>query len=309
MERLKEFELPCYHSFQVIPMPGPPTDPTSGDLSVRPLNEHDLDFVDLLVAEAGWNQLRSDWRRILRCSSDGCFAGFIDGRLVGTVTTTTYGQDLGWIGMMLVHPSYRRRGVASALMSQSLEYLRERVHCIKLDATPEGRLVYEQLGFEVEWDFFRWIRDSAAASSLTEPDALPVPSHSWVPAEIERVMQLDQIALGVNRSKLLKELGAASRVVTAEDGFGMTRLGRLAGYLGPVIARNGRFAESLLTELINPIPGQIFWDVPGPNQLASEIARRLSFRPERKLTRMRLGRMAVEPVVELQFAIAGPETG
>jgi ribosomal protein S18 acetylase RimI-like enzyme len=40
--------------------------------------------------------------------------------------------------MVLVHPDSRRRGVATALLEHTISYLRDRVRCIKLDATPDG---------------------------------------------------------------------------------------------------------------------------------------------------------------------------
>jgi len=60
---------------------------------------------------------------------------------------------------MLVHPEHRRIGIATRLMSRALEYLQQRqVGCIRLDATPVGRPVYEKLGFISEWQLQRWQR-------------------------------------------------------------------------------------------------------------------------------------------------------
>jgi GNAT superfamily N-acetyltransferase len=47
---------------------------------------------------------------------------------------------LAWVGMVLTHPEYRRRGFARRLISHALEYARERgVMTLKLDATSAGR--------------------------------------------------------------------------------------------------------------------------------------------------------------------------
>jgi len=126
-------------------------------LHLRHLTETDLDFADRMRAALGWNQRREDWARYLRHAPDGCFLAEWEGQPAGTVTTTSYGEDLAWIGMLLVHPDYRRRGIATALMERALEHLRSRrIRCIKLDATPEGRPVYERLGFRDEWTMQRW---------------------------------------------------------------------------------------------------------------------------------------------------------
>lgn len=271
------------------------------EFKIRILRESDLAKVDELVQQAGWNQLHTDWQRVLQYEPDGCFAAFINDRLVGTVTTTTYGKSLGWIGMMLVHTDFRRRGIATALMRQALAYLDDcRVVCIKLDATPEGQFVYEQLGFAAEWRFHRWER---------APD---LPSQS-VPLNqvesVERFSQLDCTAFGANRSRWLKLLQKDSYTICTGDGFGMTRSGRRATYLGPVTAATPPIAEQIIRKLVENSAGRIFWDIPGDNHFAQSLASELGFSPVRDLTRMLRGQPAEVPNIAMQYAIAGPETG
>src|SRR5688572_11538652 len=108
----------------------------------------DTDAMLRLCAAAGWNQTPADVRRLLTLGPGGCFAAWDAGRVVGTATTTPYGAELAWVGMVLVDPAYRRRGVATALMGAALDHLRRRgVTTVKLDATPAGRMLYERLGF------------------------------------------------------------------------------------------------------------------------------------------------------------------
>jgi GNAT superfamily N-acetyltransferase len=55
----------------------------------------------------------------------------------------------GYILSVYVNPAWRRQGIATALMNTILEYLRQNnVGAAYLHASSEGRLVYEQLGFE-----------------------------------------------------------------------------------------------------------------------------------------------------------------
>src|SRR5262245_24795116 len=119
-----------------------------------------------LCAAAGWNQTPADVRRLLALGAGGCFAAWDAGRGVGTTTTTTYGAELAWVGMVLVDPACRRRGVATALVGAALDYLRRRdVSTVKLDATPAGRPVYERLGFVPEGRLERWLGDAARADA------------------------------------------------------------------------------------------------------------------------------------------------
>src|SRR5882724_4627633 len=131
-------------------------------VTLRRMTDGDLLVADELRRLAGWNQTLEDWRRLLWLEPRGCFVAEQEGRVVGTVTTTTYGQALAWIGMMLVHAEHQRRGIGTRLMRQALGYLQDHgVECVKLDATPAGRPVYERLGFIAESTLTRWQRPSS----------------------------------------------------------------------------------------------------------------------------------------------------
>src|SRR5689334_22523272 len=108
-------------------------------LVIRLLDERDIPAAMRLKELARWNQTESDWRRLLQLEPRGCFGATLDGRLVGTTTAITYGDELAWIGMVLVDPEYRRRRIATRLMQAALDYLSGRVALVKLDATPDGR--------------------------------------------------------------------------------------------------------------------------------------------------------------------------
>src|SRR6185295_9602070 len=113
-------------------------------IEIRLLFEADIRAAMRLKEAAGWNQTEEDWRRLLALEPNGCFAAVKDGRLVGTTTTTTYSSDLGWIGMVLVDPHERRQGIATTLMNFALDYLNLKQATVKLDATAQGKPVYEK---------------------------------------------------------------------------------------------------------------------------------------------------------------------
>ena len=92
-------------------------------MRIRLLTHGDLAFVEELRTHAGWNQTREDLACLVDYQPDGCFLAESGGESVGIVTTTCYGTDLAWIGMLLVSSGFRRRGIGSALLRRSLEYL------------------------------------------------------------------------------------------------------------------------------------------------------------------------------------------
>src|SRR6185503_3320345 len=93
------------------------------EIEVRLLRESDLPAALRLKELAQWNQTENDWLRLLRLEPNGCFCATFDGEVVATTTTTTYGTDLAWIGMVLVDPRRRQLGIATRLMNRALEYL------------------------------------------------------------------------------------------------------------------------------------------------------------------------------------------
>ena len=114
-------------------------------IEIRLLGESDIPAAMQLKEAAGWNQTEEDWRRLLMLESNGCFAAVTDGSLVGTTTTTTYDNNLGWIGMVLVQPQNRRLGIATRLMRTALDYLNGRVSTIKLTRPMQASLFTNSL--------------------------------------------------------------------------------------------------------------------------------------------------------------------
>ena len=154
---------------------------------IRLMTAADIGAGMRLKEAARWNQTTQDWENVLALEPEGCWVYEVDGVVVGSTTAVLYGQDMAWIGMVLVLPEYRGRGIARELMQHALRYLEERaVHCVKLDATDMGRPLYEQLGFVEELVIERWAGTAEARKSVGKdatPGFLPMmlrPSRRWI---------------------------------------------------------------------------------------------------------------------------------
>jgi len=122
-----------------------------------------------LSSLAGWNQTLEDWQMLLRLS-DACYGIELDGQLVATATLVCYGQTLAWLGMVLTHPDFRRRGFARTLVDHALRHAKSlEIETVGLDATPDGQPLYETFGFHPIERVERWERQPHSGSSNSLP--------------------------------------------------------------------------------------------------------------------------------------------
>jgi len=276
-------------------------------MEIRRLTPDDVPAVLRLAGAAGWNQTDADVRRLIDLAPEGCFAACAGGEVIGTVTTTAYGRELAWVGMMLVDPAHRRRGVGTALMEVALDHLRERgVATVKLDATPMGRPVYERLGFEPESVLERWQGELSG-------EVAEVASGAW-----EEVAALDRAAFGADRGELMRRriADAPAPLLVARGpggtvaGYALARLGARAGYIGPVVAADLRTARALVAAAGAGLGrGETFIDIDPDFPGATELMRDAGLARQRELLRMRLGPPTQAGGPLRVFAIAGPEAG
>jgi GNAT superfamily N-acetyltransferase len=275
------------------------------DIGVAPIvemQETDASAGFALSEEAGWNQTAEDWSLLIRL---GRAFGVRDreSRLVATALALPYPSDFGWIGMVIVHGPYRRRGLATRLMERSIAELRGRGLVPLLDATPAGAPVYERMGFRPVEALTRW-RGGAGRSA---PPALPPV------ADVRDIAELDRAAFGTDRAAFLADLlrrkGAVSLLDPASEGFLLARPGRTATYVGPVVARATGTALRLLESALAAISGPVLIDVPDRQSDVTDLLAGHGFEAQRPLTRMALDHDVGFGDRALVRAIAAPELG
>jgi GNAT superfamily N-acetyltransferase len=244
-------------------------------IEIRLLEAPDIPAVMELNRAAGWNQTEADWLRLLELEPEGCFGLWCGGRIAATATAVCYGTRLAWIGMVLTHPDFRRRGFARVLTERAIAYAESRVEWIKLDATDMGRPLYLALGFEDEAPIERW---RAVLPAAGDPGALE-------PFRLDG--ELDGEAFGADRSALLLNLARQEAACAPDGGYIMARPGAQALFIGPCVARSAGAARRLLAWVASRHAGEpAFWDLLPANSQALELANEFGFAPARKLVRM-----------------------
>ena len=284
-------------------------------MRLRVMTEHDIPAGLRLNTVAGWNQTAADWRRFLDNSPNGCFVMEHDTKVVGTATTISYENKFAWIGMVLVDPEYRKRGIGTQLLKKTVEYLDQyHVPTMKLDATPLGKPLYEKLGFVTEFEIERLTlkRPSKAVS------AVPASACSSVrEAEIEQIVRMDREVFGADRGFLLRSLFSEASelaLTVREDGaprcYAFGRRGAFADHLGPWMATSRASAEALLRGFLAKSSREtLIVDCVKSNAAAFELLSACSFTPSRPLTRMVRGPNHFPGRRDPMCAILGPEFG
>jgi len=167
-------------------------------MCLRIMGEADIPAGMRLKEISGWNQTAEDWGRFLNASPNGCFVAEVDSRVVGTAATICYEDKFAWIGMVLVDPVYRGRGIGTRLLEKTIAFLDEvKIPTMKLDATPLGKPLYEKIGFVTEYEIERLIlkRGPEQLSNTQPTDAQRPISNS----ELEIVMARDSELFGADR--------------------------------------------------------------------------------------------------------------
>ncbi|MEV6108930.1 GNAT family N-acetyltransferase [Streptomyces sp. NPDC051940] len=237
-----------------------PAHPALPALPVHELGLGDLPRLLDLGADRGWSREEYKWRLLLQVGTVyGIEAPDGDG-LATALVLTRYGDSLASIGMVLTAGRYARQGLGRHTMRHALDAAGDAV--VTLHATPNGRPLYEQLGF-------RAVSTSPMRTGTFSPD--PAVDTSAVrparAADLDAIRALDAEVFGADRTQLLTRLPAfCERLLVAESD------GRLTGFagtwqnvgnlvIGPVIADSPDTAKALISGLAAGVDQEVRLDV------------------------------------------------
>jgi hypothetical protein len=265
-----------------------------------------------LKKDAGWNQIEKDWKMLLEASQGGNFVALKNGVASGTATTITYSNRFSWLGMVLVDANIRRSGIGKKLLHKAIEYAQTQ-GTVRLDATPDGKKLYDTLGFKEE---FRLTRFQILNYSFDLPLS-KIKCQSIKTTDLVKIIKKDLPIFGADRSVIINHLAKnkpdLAWVCKEKDkitGYCFGRDGSNFTQIGPLIADNQATAEALLlcalknsrnsNYIIDSLDSQTGW-----NSFIKEIG----FKKQRPFIRMFLGKHAFPGQPKLQYLIAGPELG
>jgi ribosomal protein S18 acetylase RimI-like enzyme len=219
-------------------------------LRVRRLEPADVPRADEVLRQAFHQDgsFATRLRRYLTIQPDGWLLAEDGAEPIGTVGAIDYGP-FAYVGMMAVRPGRQRQGIGRRLLAELLQWLESRrVPAALLEATAEGRGLYEQLGF-VETSVSLELRRPTPPSAA-ERDPACGGVRVEVAGSSAEIAALDRTLFGADRTRLwqwlLGEEPGPVLIARRPDG-------QVAGYLcvqdenlGPFAAVSAPAADALL---------------------------------------------------------------
>lgn len=226
-------------------------------VQLRTMNSADLPQAHALSDEMGWPHRPVDWEQMF-AHGQGWVAER-GGQIVGTALRWLWGDRHATIGLVIVSPACQGRRIGTRLMNALLQGLEER--SVMLQATAEGRGLYERLGFVRVGE----IRRHQGMAQATPLIALPT---GWRlrPAgltEAPALHPLDQAARGMPRPALIEDLLMQAEACVVLDhagtpkGFAMLRRFGRGHVIGPVVAPDAEGAKAMIAHLLGMSAGQL----------------------------------------------------
>ncbi|MFF8229417.1 GNAT family N-acetyltransferase [Streptomyces caelestis] len=225
--------------------------PSLASLPIRRLTLRDLAACADLSEDRGWPREEHKWGFLLTAGK-GYGIDDPDGGLVSACVVTEYGPQerpsLAAIGMVLVAARHARQGVGRRLTRHVVSLMGTTP--LTLHATPNGRPLYEELGFKVTG------RAEMVCGRFTPSGPQPtVATRAATAEDLAVILRFDEQAFGTDRTHIVARLPAfADQLRVAEED------GRIIGYaaawpnmdthvVGPLIARDTSVAQALIASL------------------------------------------------------------
>ncbi len=237
----------------------------SPERDIYKLSETDIPGLIALSESVGWDYAEPELRTVL---SSGTIYGIRNNRrqIVASAAIIPYGRQLASIGLVIVHPEYRRLGLGQALM-QTCIISAGPYTTIQLIATKEGEPLYEKLGFRRAGHVCKLLCDRYRPPSWgTERE--PVRLIPMTNEHIPEVIELDRRSVGADRSRFLqtriKQAKQSLIAYTADGtiaGFGLSIQGPIHLTLGPITAPDDHTALALIDRLASGHCGKLRIDV------------------------------------------------
>ena len=245
------------------------------DLDIRTLRREEMPLVIDAAAREGWNPGLHDAACFHAADAGGFLVAELASEPVGFISAVSYAGRFGFIGLYIVAPAWRGRGIGMRLWEQGMRRLAG--HVVGLDGVPAQQDNYRRSGFELAWNNVRF-------AGSARPTGQPMP------AQIVPLAAIDFAALCADDRRVFPAPREAflRAWLSTPDAAGLAWVsdGRLGGWgwirrcrdghkIGPLLADDPGVADALFAALCAQVPAgdAVYLDVPQPNAHAVALAK------------------------------------
>ncbi len=285
-------------------------------LLIRNITDQDIKWVTQSIQKENWGYLEKDVRGCFDIEPEGCFVAETDGKKAGHVFSVCY-EHFSWISLVIVDSRFRKKGVASALMTEVITYLEHRgSKSIFLESVPAISDLYRKFGFEDQFDSIRFMLTGIKPSKPDSDGIRPVQKD-----DLEKLEAFDRKYFGNSREKVLRRMivDYSDYCFLFEDkneieGLIFARKTINGFWIGPLTCHPDKpwIAKSLMETMIYSFNKEnigIKMGVPSVNTAAVSLISSMSFSEIGRSIRMLRGGKPRAGNLNGIFGIGGPEKG
>lgn len=263
------------------------------DLTIGMMREIEVSQLIDWAADESWNPGLSDVGVAWGVDPEAFIAVRRSDELLGGGTIISYDGAFGFMGLFIVRPDLRGRGIGTSLWYQRRDRLVRRLNrgaSIGMDGVFDMVPFYERGGFRLAYRDLRFegVAVGGCSDRVTDLGAVPFAAieqfdRRFVPAPRGRFLSAWLAQSGGVGAALLDRRGELR-------GYGYLRPCRRGYKVGPLFADEGSVAEEILDHLCGCISGEFVQiDVPEPNTAALEMVNRRGLVESFGCARMYLG--------------------
>ncbi|MDM0032602.1 GNAT family N-acetyltransferase [Variovorax sp. J22P271] len=268
------------------------------DLTIRSLDLAEMPLVIEMAAREGWNPGLHDGASFHAADLGGFLVAEHGREAIGCIGAVSYAGRFGFIGLYIVAPAWRGKGVGLRLWRAGMARLAG--HVVGLDGVPAQQDNYRRSGFALAWNNARFAgvaRGGGTAPSQIVP--LATVEASSLAADDRRVFPAPRDAFLRAWVAMPDATGLAWLQDGRLAGWGLIRRCREGHKVAPLLADDPQVARALFAALCAAVPAgdAVSIDVPLPNADAVAMARAEGMRSVFETARMYAG---AAPPCELQ---------
>ena len=253
------------------------------ELEIRSMTRPEVDELVGWAASEGWNPGLHDAELFWATDPEAFIAAELNGELVGGGAITSYGGEFGFMGLFIVRPEFRGRGLGDALWHARRQRLLDRLQpgaSIGMDGVFDMQHYYAKGGFVFSHRNMRFRAEIAQPPPTSPDEEENIVPLAGVPFDL--VLAYDRTCFPAPRPDFLQGWIAQPDALA----LGYQRDGRLSGYgvvrrcgqgckVGPLFADDGEAAEALYARLAGfAAGGPLFLDAPENNPAAMALVQR-----------------------------------